>query len=216
MSRRSSLADAQPVRLHQCIAKPIMTDPKKMQQSFWNHLMMAQRWPLVVSALLILALAGAVRGWHGIDAIGDVWADKFDPLISLATLLVAVLVWWGEARQDWIASLPCKLTAVFVHNQRTLMICELADLASEADIRAMGQQLGRTMNGGQDLKLALPAFRKSGGMPEVGENGEIYRHYTIRFQLLEAPAIAATLAPGEAWVWRPPFDSLPAGPEKIA
>jgi hypothetical protein len=177
-----------------------------MAISLIRNALARQRWILLVSILLLLAFAATLFGIADISQVGTTWSSKIEPIISLATFLVALLVWMADAVNGWRDSLPCKLTAAFAYDGREVMRCERADLASEADSRAMGQQLGRQMSDGNDLSIALPAFEVSGGAPEEGDDGTIYRHYRIDFRLLKLPERVKDLAENETLVWAPPFD----------
>lgn len=65
----------------------------------------------------------------------------------------------------------------------SVSIDQPGNLSSEAEIRAMGQQLGAQMCGERNLSIRLPTFDISGGRPEEGEQGAIYKHYQVRFWL---------------------------------
>lgn len=166
-----------------------------------------RRWPLgalVFLAVVSLLVLDFVK-WD-LTGINKIWTDKLSTVTSIATLGVALAVWCGELYQDWRAALPCKLTAVFLFKNKEVMRCDLADLSSESDMRALGQQIGRHMHNGKDLKIKIPALHRTGGEPEVGLEGEIYRHWTIQFTLLERPE---TVPEGKVLRWVPPFDKTP-------
>lgn len=183
----------------------------RMWLSFSQFVLLNRRVSILIALILIVAFAAGVFGSFDPAGVRTLWSDKLEPFISLATFLVALLVWRGEAHQDWLASLHCKLTAVFVYDGREVLRCDHADMANESDMRALGQQLGRHMNGGKDLSMALPALQRSGGAPEEGGDGEVYRHYIIRLSLLELPEVAKTLSENQVLLWAPPFQE-PARP----
>lgn len=184
----------------------------KMWRSFTHFAFKRGKAIWLVGTILLMFFAFALWSGLGIqDAVKlrDRWNDWIDPVVGFATLLVAILVWWGEARQDWLASLQCKLTAVFFLEGREVMRCERANLASEADIRALGQQLGLQMNHNQSLRINAPAIRSLHGEPEGNAQGEIYRHWTVEFPLLELPQVMSGAAMEEVLVWTPPFNEKP-------
>lgn len=182
---------------------------RRMSAALIRHAWQRQRWPLLVSALALLTMIGSVTGLLDFDWLRRLWTGQLDPLVSLATLLIAMLVWFSDARRNWLAGLPCKLTVVFAYQKKERIRCERADLASPADIRAMGQQLGRQMCQGEALRIALPRFQVTGGAPEEGADHGIYRHYQVVFELLELPDCMQALAPDAILIWRPPFAGDP-------
>lgn len=72
---------------------------------------------------------------------------------TFATFVVAVLVWWGEVKEDWEEGLPKRLTVVFLFKSLPAMVCEDAMLVAEGDIRAMAQQLGAQIVGDRSLVI---------------------------------------------------------------
>lgn len=180
---------------------------------FWNRLcsilmftLRKRSWAL--GAILILTIGAITVAGCGLTMadINTFWEKKLNTVFSAATLLVALAVWFGETHQDWMASLPCKLTAIFIFDDQEVMRCNKAELFSEADIRALGQQLGLQMNNNNQLKMKSPAILKTGGVQEKDVNGKLYRHWSIQFTLLERPK---TVPEGKVLCWEPPFDKTP-------
>ena len=155
---------------------------------------------LAIASLLVFVFAG----WD-MNHANSFWTENLATVTSIATLVVAVAVWCGELYQDWRAALPCKLTATFIFEEKEVMRCDRADLSGESDMRALGQQIGRQMHNGKDLKIKVPALHRTGGEP-VNLEGKIYRHWTIKFTLLERPE---TVPEGKEIRWEPPFDKSP-------
>jgi hypothetical protein len=139
----------------------------------------------------------------------SLWSDVLDPLVGVSTLLIAVVVWWNESRQEWRNSLPKRLTVDFVYKGRLVMRCEDADLASEGDIRALGQQIGGQMaakderSKPEQLLLKAPTIRYSS--PRLTENGAALC-YHASFELMALPEKLANLETGQYWHWVPPFE----------
>lgn len=162
---------------------------------------------LVLGAVFILvALASCAIVFLGFKVMNDFWNEKLNTLFSFATFVVALAVWFGEAREDWLDSLPCKLTAVFIYVGKEVMRCNYANLSSEADMRALGQSVGNQMNNNILLKLMSPDIVRSGGHIEKDGQGEIFRHWVIQFTLRELPITAKV---EHVLLWSPPFTSSP-------
>lgn len=118
-------------------------------------------------------------------------------------------VWWGESHQEWRNSLPKRLTVDFFYHGQLVMRCEDADLASEGDIRALGQQIGGQMAAKDEkskpelLLLKAPAIRYTPA--KLNDDGAALCHHA-RFELLALPEKLAGLEPGQYLHWVPPFD----------
>lgn len=86
------------------------------------------------------------------------------------------------------------------------MRCNRADLVNEADIRALGQQLGSQMaNGYRDLKFRAPSVKPTGGEVAHDSNGASFLDYTVTFELTELPPDVRAY---ECVTWNPPFEAL--------
>lgn len=114
---------------------------------------------LLIPLLAVLFLVADFK----LNSIVNFWADNVDPYFSIAVLIVALTLWFGEFHQDWRQSLPCLLTVVFVFKDREVMRCENAALASEADMRALGQTIGSQMIDNKTLTFFAPKVKQSGG-----------------------------------------------------
>lgn len=122
---------------------------KSVLDVFWRqlkstpHLLiygLRSRWP----TLLLTAFAAMVA-WMWIQPFSenpesDVW-NNLQPVVGIATLLVAIGVWIGELRQDWNRQLPRRLNVYFMANKKPLLVCKNALLPGEHDIRNLGQQI---------------------------------------------------------------------------
>jgi hypothetical protein len=166
-----------------------------------------------VSALLFLViLAGLSVAGVDMFTAGKFWTDYLDPFVGMAVLIVALALWFGEVRQDWRNSLPRRLSVVFRYRgdngDREVMRCVRAGLASEADVRALAQQIGAQMVAGQ-LDFRAPNVKQSGGNVEVAEDGDVYRHHVVTLELRKLPSAIADLPKDHVLVWRPPFSEDP-------
>ena len=108
--------------------------------------------------------------------------------MGIATLLVAILVWYGEMCSNWEASLPKKMSVFFFYAGRPVIVCRYVWLADASDLRAWGQQVAKQaayniqqLGFGPDVKAADPVL-------EIEPNGDMFRHYSVCFQLTEYPS----------------------------
>ncbi|MCP5517583.1 MAG: hypothetical protein H7A45_10045 [Verrucomicrobiales bacterium] len=186
---------------------------KRFFRILWNAVR-NQRVSLMAFFLGAVLLGLSAR-LFGLQLLGDAW-DWFDKLLGMLTLFVAVVLWFGEAAEDWEEGLPKRLRAVFLHEGAPVMVCENAVLVSENDVRAWGQQLGAQMAGERQLAFA-PFF--SLGAPRIAltDEGDCKVH-EICFHLRELPARLQALRdeqPGACLVWRQhgvkPEESVVAG-----
>ncbi len=75
----------------------------------------------------------------------------WDILITISTLTVGVVIFFGESTDHWEMRLPKRLTVFFQYGGKTRMVCYLAPLAHEGDVRNWGMQIGAQMSGSRDL-----------------------------------------------------------------
>ena len=173
---------------------------------FTTHLKFAfnnYRWPIILTALFLgWVLIDASTGWSAFDNFKTRWNAELDPIVSLATLMIALFVWYGEITEDWKNNLPKRLNARFENEQHQLvMLCKMAHLSDVADIRALGQQIARQMCGG-DIHFRVPYVKQNPGEilhdPEIG----YFLHYQVTFTLTKKPD---GLPEGKCKLWKAPF-----------
>lgn len=111
-----------------------------------------------------------------------------EPLTGIATLLVAIGVWWGEVKQDMENALPKRLNVRFLFEGKEIMRCDQAYLAGESDIRAWGQQIGRQLVGGI-LDFAPDILQTPGIVTDenVTPGGGPIKLYEVTFKLTKNP-----------------------------
>ncbi len=153
-----------------------------------RFIMRRQGWIIatycVVTVLIVIAL---VCGADSLDAVANLWS-RAGAVLGMAALGVALLVWWGELKEDWEESLPKRLSAVFylvdpeTEQRRPLIICLDATLGGPSDIRAMAQQIGRQI-AGNDLAL-IPQFEVA---PPVLDLNTSVRRYRVSMLLHDIP-----------------------------
>ncbi len=139
--------------------------------------------------LFICGVLGA--SFVAVWAFGSTFWGGFEPIIGVATLVVAIAVWVGERREAMREALPKRLTVVFLYpllkaedNENVALFCSHAYLSNVADIRSLGQSIGGQM--AEEQLRFYPDIRQSPGCNEI-HNGEEVFHYTVIFQLYEAP-----------------------------
>jgi len=157
-----------------------------------RHAARAQRARLL--ALLFGALLAVLVLW----AIGSSWWAWAEPVIALVTLAVAVIIWYGEAAEDWEESLPKRLTAEFWFaepdgSKRLVMVCRHAPIADEGDIRPWAIALGAQMDRGKRTLKYRPDFLLDPPEIVLGPDDAPFRHYRIRFTLDDLPERVAEL-----------------------
>ncbi len=115
------------------------------------------------------------------------WDNLLDPAIGLGTFLFAIFVWYRDLAQNWENSLPKRLSVRFVFDGQLVLFCRNAQLASEADIRQWGQQIGSQMCNGENLNFR-PFFETRLGVPKRDERGDFYKPYFLQIFLTELPS----------------------------
>lgn len=135
--------------------------------------------------LLAFLLISAVAAWYSkILSFNSNWQD-WDKFFTLATLGVAVSIFWFEMRQEWEEQLPKRLTAFFFCESKPRMVCYEAHLAHESDVRNWAQQIGRQMAGGGDLKFSPVFDHRALGIES--DQSQPFKHYQIIMYLKELP-----------------------------
>lgn len=117
------------------------------------------------------------------------WAEWFDPLIGMGIFITTIWIGYIELRQDWEESLEKRLTVVFKYKERKILTCEKAYLTSEADIRALGQQIGAQMaHVWLDFEANTIKIQKEEILLNPTTN-QYYAHYTVEYRLRRLPII---------------------------
>ncbi len=152
------------------------------------HSASGRAWiPIGAAAFGLLLLYFAFRSL-GEEGVSERWA-QVDMAIGVATLCVAIVVWFGEARERWRESLPNRLTVEFYYGAGTepVLVCRNATLASPGDIRAWSQQIGRQLLGGKDLDFNLHYEVSPALLSKDLRTEEFVNHYRSRFYLKSLP-----------------------------
>jgi hypothetical protein len=107
-------------------------------------------------------------------------------IVSFVTLVVAVGVWWGATARQWEESLPKRLYATFKDpDDKTIMLCQDADLSAEDDIRAWCQQIGSQMLKNNEKLLFSPFYLKR--ETEKVSLEKRVKEYHVSIKLLATP-----------------------------
>ena len=147
-----------------------------------------QRTVMICAMIAVAVTTVVVQPWSNQSRL--VWWQWMDAICGVATLAVAIIVWWGELTENWEHNLPKRLRVVFLFENQPVLICEDAPLMIEADLRALAQQIGRQMNDGKDLTLRPFIEPLSPHIDQDAIGGPV-RRYEIRMTLKELPASLA-------------------------
>ncbi|MDD4352799.1 MAG: hypothetical protein PHU71_07555 [Candidatus Gracilibacteria bacterium] len=114
------------------------------------------------------------------------WLINAQSIISIGTLLVALLVWWGETQEDWIDSLSKKLSVFFFFEDCPLIVCRYVWLAGADEIRTWGQQVAKQAQPSSSNQPNLdfyPDVETREPILLLGPNDEVWKHYSVCFRL---------------------------------
>lgn len=176
-----------------------------LQFALKNH-----RIPIFLTAAFLTWFFGdMVSGWTILDDFKKRWTDDLDQIVSPATLMVALFVWYGEIAENCKKNMPKRLTVRFEtvdsNNKRELvMLCIKAHLADVADIRALGQQIARQMCVGKEILFRAPFVEHKPGKLAYDQIIGRFMHYEVTFTLNERPA---GIPAGKYKLWKAPFGS---------
>jgi hypothetical protein len=173
------------------------------------------RLPIVLAILFIVwIMIDWLLHWQFSDTFKTFWNTELDQIVSLATLMTALFVWYGEANEDWKNSLPKRLTVRFEkENGELVLLCVQAHLSDVADIRALGQQIGRQMCGNTDVPFRVPLVKQE--PVEILEDIDLgsFLHYRVSFILTSTPKLlqpdeSLHLPAGKYREWTKPFTDV--------
>jgi hypothetical protein len=117
-------------------------------------------WPQILMACLFV-LIGIY--WFCKD---KQWPGGVSDLITIATLVLAIFIWFNEKRQEWRNSLPKRLDVHYKVKDEEYVTVRNAPLTGVSDIRPWGQSIGKTvLNGGKNIdftsfKIEGPKYDK--------------------------------------------------------
>ncbi|MDZ4778776.1 MAG: hypothetical protein SGJ19_00820 [Planctomycetia bacterium] len=166
-----------------------MTDnAPQIPVSKWRHAWQKQRAIMLCAIIAVIVTGLIVQPWKQQPWLA--WWQWMDAVFGVATLAVALIVWWGELTENWEHNLPKRLRVVFLFDNQPVLVCEDAPLITETDIRAMAQQIGKQMNDNKELSLR-PFFEPL--LPIIDRQSKTgpVRRYEIRMTLKELPTSLA-------------------------
>jgi len=134
----------------------------------------------------------------------ELWWHKMEMPVVFGTFLFSLFIALRTFYEEWDRKLPKRLTVHFkLHDERNsengkyIMSCHDAYLASEADIRQWGQQIGRQMANELDFEVFIDSTKPK------RING-LYNHYSATFFLTKIPKQKDKTTPdlnSKYWVW---------------
>lgn len=108
-----------------------------------THILSPKRSWMPLVAFLVGLLVTCLANLTGKDGmLAGWWTNGFDPVITMATLTLAGILWF----RAWADELPKRLNIHFKYEGRYALTCWEASLAGEDDIRQWAQQIGRQMS----------------------------------------------------------------------
>lgn len=124
------------------------------------------------------------------------WAEAFgraQSYISVGTLIVALLVWYGKLLDEWENSLPKRMSVFFFKDGRPAIVCRYVWLAGAEDLRAWGQQVAAQSVSSQSGKIERLEFSPDvESLPaslEVMPDGKVFKHHPVFFKLINMPSV---------------------------
>lgn len=153
---------------------------------------------------LVFLISDWVVGWVYLHDLKVRWNSDIDQIVSLATLMVALFVWYGEIVEDWKNNLPKRLTLRFENDQGELvLLCIKAHLSDVADMRTLGQQIGSQMcDNNRNLEFRAPYIIQSTGKVLYDREIGYFQLYCATFTFTNLPNC---LTPGQYREWQAPF-----------
>lgn len=115
------------------------------------------------------------------------WWIRMQSFLGIGTLAVALFVWYGKIREEWKNDLPKRLSVFFFYGGKPVIVCRYVWLAGEDELRTWGQQVAKQAAGNQNLDFSPDVEARKPSLA-VEKNGEICKHYAVRFVLTKMPS----------------------------
>lgn len=87
------------------------------------------------------------------DELSGFFVNFWDPIFSVFSTLLVIGLTIIYVKKEWKNSLNKELVVHFTHNKKYVFSCYGVNLLPNADMRTLAQQIGRQMNGNQNLEL---------------------------------------------------------------
>lgn len=156
-------------------------DPRVLRRVYWGHAWNLHRNPILAAAVVFLVVIGAHA--CGAEWFGAGWWPTADAVVTLATLLVAIVVWIGGLQEEWKRGRPNRISVQVVKDGVLLASCQHAPLLG--DPRAYAQQIAAQMLEEKYLTF-VPVIE--GVVPAlVPYKGDWVQHQSVTLELKDLP-----------------------------
>jgi hypothetical protein len=155
------------------------------ERGIFGYMIRERRGVLAVAVVVpLVALIALGMDWSRL-ARWETWSI----VISVSTLVVGIAIFRGEAVENWEFRLPKRLTVYLLHQGKVCMVCRLAPLAHEGDIRTWGQQLAWQVYGNVQFSPYIELGRDGVVVDPQRkvERGKPFVHFWVRFHLVKLP-----------------------------
>ncbi len=139
---------------------------------------------ILISLAVLLLYSGVVQ--QGLCQLKEILATgaeniskNIESVMTAITFILAIFIGWGAWEKKWEEKLPKRLTVHFKYEDRYVFTFCKALLPEKTDIRAWAQQIGKQMNGNNNLDFYPFIDRIE---PVIIENR--YKYYELTFYLM--------------------------------
>lgn len=127
-----------------------MSHQKKSTGLLWKAILSKGKYLLTLAASLIAAILFTVMA-NRTNTLDEFYGNTLDPIISIGTILLAILIWFDVIRKEYQQNLPKRLSVLYkikvkenattIEKEHPIMYYHKAFLSGEDDIRPWAQQL---------------------------------------------------------------------------
>lgn len=144
---------------------------------WWDAARAPQNRAPVTVALVVLGLA--VAAIFGSRFLRDAWTGRWDAVLGITTVTLAVLIFVMGMSSRWTDSLPLRLTVDYQlvgkdGSTRPLMIAFDVPLAGVADIRGFSQQIASQMASRMGVPVPENRYVPFKPFNEIGQSQRVY------------------------------------------
>lgn len=145
--------------------------------------------PFLILLIIGMLIIGYISAWGTIGELPPYFVKFLDPLFGLYGILFTLGFTLFYAHKEWQNGLEKRLTVHFEYQQKYIMSCYEAYLASEGDIRAWGQQIGSQMINKEHLDIYPYLTQERPSIQYDESNRSFYVLYTITLHLRTMDAL---------------------------